>query len=326
MKSIKTIIKSLTLGGAALCAVSILASCNGEKQVVIYTNADEESIKPMEEALDKAGYQGKYVFNSFSTSELGGKLMAEGKNIEADLVTVSSYYIDSAQDANGMFKDLSFKIEPLTPVPPYMAPITAQEGTLFYNTKVLKEMNLPVPTSIRDLAKPEYKGHISITNIKSSSTAWLLVQALVCAYGEQEARNILKDIIANAGPHFENSGSAPLKKVRAGEVAIGFGLRQQAVLDKKNGLPIEYVDPSEGNFMLKEAVCLPDHGAETHPDAMKIAEIMVKGGRPGIIRNYPVPVYQGEQVDPADVSRNIRQFPEALTVDLLKSHEKLMEQ
>lgn len=33
--------------------------------------------------------------------------------------------------------------------------------------------------------------------------------------------------------HIENSGSAPLKKVRAGEVAIGFWfLRQQAVADR----------------------------------------------------------------------------------------------
>ena len=37
------------------------------------------------------------------------------------------------------------------------------------------------------------------------------------------------DVYKNAGPHIESSGSAPLKKVRAGEVAVGFGLRHQAV-------------------------------------------------------------------------------------------------
>ena len=56
-------------------------------------------------------------------------------------------------------------------------------------------------------------------------------------------------IVENAGPHLENSGSGPLKKVRAGEVAIAFGLRHQAVADRKAGLPIDYVDPAEGNFM-----------------------------------------------------------------------------
>ena len=48
----------------------------------------------------------------------------------------------------------------------------------------------------------------------------------------------------NAGPHLESSGSAPIKKVRAGEVAIAFGLRHQAIKDKNDGLPIkDYIDP-----------------------------------------------------------------------------------
>ena len=40
----------------------------------------------------------KYMFQTFGTSELGGKLMVEGKNIEADVVTMSSFYLDSAQE------------------------------------------------------------------------------------------------------------------------------------------------------------------------------------------------------------------------------------
>ncbi len=42
------------------------------------------------------GYKGEYMFQTFGTSELGGKLLAEGKNIEADLVTMSSFYLESA--------------------------------------------------------------------------------------------------------------------------------------------------------------------------------------------------------------------------------------
>lgn len=38
------------------------------------------------------------MFQPFGTSELGGKLMVEGKNIEADVVTMSSFYLDSAQE------------------------------------------------------------------------------------------------------------------------------------------------------------------------------------------------------------------------------------
>ena len=45
-----------------------------------------------------------------------------------------------------------------------------------------------------------------------------------------------------------------LSKVRAGEVAVGFGLRHQAVADKEDGLPIDYVDPTEGKFF-SDRVC-----------------------------------------------------------------------
>lgn len=84
-----------------------------------------------------------------------------------------------------------------------------------------------------------------MTDIKSSSTAWLLIQALLSEYEEEEAHAILAGIYENAGPHIEDSGSGPIKKVRSGEVAIGFGLRHQAVADKNDGMPIDYIDRSK---------------------------------------------------------------------------------
>lgn len=59
--------------------------------------ADPEVQDAIKHALDNNGYEEKYLWQSFGTSELGGKLVAEGKNIEADVVTMSMYYIDSAQ-------------------------------------------------------------------------------------------------------------------------------------------------------------------------------------------------------------------------------------
>ncbi len=46
-----------------------------------------------ENALDGNGYEGKYMFQTFGTAELGGKLLAEGKNIEADMITMSSFLL-----------------------------------------------------------------------------------------------------------------------------------------------------------------------------------------------------------------------------------------
>lgn len=315
---------------AALMLASGLgvAGC-GKKddQIVIYSNADDEAIEAMKAALDQNGYEGKYLLQAFGTSELGGKLLAEGTNIEADLVTMSTFYVDSAQEQNNMFADLAFDPSTLTEYPAYESPITAQEGAIIVNTQVLEENNLPMPTSIKDLAKEEYAGMVSVTNIASSSTAWLLIQALVSEYGEEEAKEILTKIYENAGPHIEDSGSGPIKKVRAGEVAVGFGLRHQAVADKAEGkLPIDYVDPAEGNFSLTESVAVVNKGGDNQDLAMEMADCIINKGRSGLIKTYPTPLYEGESADSENKSQNPKVFSEPLTVELLEKHQALSEE
>lgn len=259
----KKLLKGLVVS-SLLCA-SLLTGCSSSNdQVVIYSNADDEAVTAMKNALDKNGYEGQYLFQTFGTSELGGKLLAEGTNIEADLVTMSSFYLDSAQEQKKMFVDLGFDTQALDEYPSYYTPITSQEGAIIINTEELKANSLETPTCLKDLAKPEYKDMISVTDIASSSTAWLLIQALVSEYGEDGAKEVLKGIYDNAGAHIEDSGSGPIKKVRAGEVAIGFGLRHQAVRDKADGLPIDFVDPTEGNFSLTESVAVVNKDGSEH--------------------------------------------------------------
>lgn len=231
-------------------AFSGTAAADG--QVVIYTNADDEAVTAFQNALNANGFENKYVIQSFGTSELGGKLLAEGRALEADLITMSSYYVDSAQERNHMFADLTDVKSQLlqdssnSTAPAYRRPTTVQEGAIFYNTTVLEDLGLPVPKSLADLADPVYAGQISVTDMEGSSTGWLMVQAIADAYGTgEEGREILTGIYRNAGPHLQMSGSGPLNSVRSGEVAIGFGLRHQAIADKNEGLLQEYQDFSE---------------------------------------------------------------------------------
>nr|WP_317282223.1 extracellular solute-binding protein [uncultured Sellimonas sp.] len=318
---------SVVLGGCSGKGASA-SSGSGDDKVIIYSNADEEAVDAMKKTLDENGYKDEYVFQTFGTSELGGKLIAEGKDLEADLVTMSSFYLDSAQEKNNMFKDLTFDHKTLSEndYSKFYAPITKQEGAIIVNTELLKENNLDKPTSIKDLAKEEYKGMLSVTDIKSSSTAWLLIQALVNEYGEDGAKEILSGIYKNAGDNIEDSGSAPLKKVRAGEVAVGFGLRHQAVADKKDGLPIDYVDPTEGNFSLTESVAVLDkEDNKKEEKAMEMAECIIEKGRSELQKTYPLAIYEGEK-DSDNKSAYPKVYPEKLTVDLLEKHEAISEE
>lgn len=326
--------KLLALGLSLTMAVALLSGCGQQEtaeggapseQVIIYSNADEEAITAMTNALNAGGYEGQYVFQTFGTSELGGKLLAEGTNLEADLVTMSTFYLQSAQEQNTMFVPLTFPVNTLEEVPDYTAPITSQEGAIIVNTDVLKENNLPMPTCLKDLADPVYAGFLAVTDVQSSSTAWLLMQALVSEYGEDGAQTVLHDIYANAGDHIETSGSAPLKLCEAGEIAVGFGLRHQAVAAKAEGLPIDYVDPTEGNFSLTESVAIVDKGESTNPLAMKMAQCIIENGRAELQENYPNPLYEGESADSANKSAYPKTFQEPLTFELYEKHQQISE-
>ena len=90
-----------------------------------------------------------------------------------------------------MFENLNFDTKALEKYPSYYTPILANTGAIFVNTKVMKEKGLAMPKSIKDLTKDEYKGLVSIPNIMNSSTAWLLIQAIISEYGEKEGSVVL---------------------------------------------------------------------------------------------------------------------------------------
>lgn len=310
---------------ALACALAFASAAFAEGEVVIYTNSDEEAQVAMREALDANGFEGKYLLQSFGTSELGGRLMAEGKNIEADIITLSTYYLDSVQAKDKIFADLTFDHEAIDGnTVSFYAPILGNTGAMFINTEVLADDGLEAPKSLKDLADPKYEGHISVPDITGSSTSWLMTQALIDAYGEAEGIKLVQAIEKNAGDHLEMSGSAPLKKIRAGEVAVGFGLRHQAVADKKQGLPIDYIDPTEGNFTLTEALAVVDKGDKTNPEAMKVAECIIKNARAKLIQYYPVALYKGETVADELKPAHSKAFKEKLSVELLQKHQNLV--
>ncbi|MGH4118162.1 extracellular solute-binding protein [Clostridium sp.] len=319
------ILKSISVCFMVLSMLVGLVGCGNKtaEKVVIYTNADEEAVTAMKDSLNSSGYDGKYVLQALGTSELGGKLMAEGEDIEANLITMSSYFIDSAQQKNNMFQDLDFETKALEKYPAYYAPILANTGSIFVNTEFMKESGLDMPKSIKDLTKDEYSGLVSIPNIMNSSTAWLLIQSIISEYGEEEGKVVLNKLIKNCGPHIETSGSGPIKKVRVGEVAVGFGLRHQAVADKLSGKPIDYIDPIEGNFSLAEAVAVvKKENTATTKLAMEMAKVITTKARPELLKYYPVALYEGETVDDVNRPTKSKVFDTALTVELLQKHQE----
>ncbi|MGX4686524.1 ABC transporter permease subunit [Vagococcus sp. JNUCC 83] len=320
VKNILYAVSSLALLGLVFSTSMVQGTSS---KVVIYSNADEEAIEVMQQTLDENGYKDEYIIQSYGTSELGGKIKTEGKNIEAGIVTLSSYYIEDAQNTYNMFLPFNITNKPIQEVGNYTYPIIGLEGALIVNTNLLDEKGLSKPTSIKELGDEKYRGLVSIPDIRGSSTGWLLIQALISEYGKNQAKEILSNIIKNVGPHLEESGSGPLKKVRTGEVAVAFGLKHQAIKDKNSGLPIDFVDPVEGNFVLQESLAIVNHGKKDTVE--KMAQLLLDKGRKDIFSIYPTPLYTNE-VSNGTKSKNIKMYDKKLTIALLEKHKKFFEE
>jgi len=291
--------------------------------VIIFSNADQEAIEIMQNVLNERGLQGQYIIQVFGTSELSGRVASEGTNIEADVITLSSFFIESNKE---VFQPFNVKPGSLYIESDFYSPIIALEGSLIVNTMVLENAGLPTPTSLADLANPIYAGYLSIPDLHSSSTGWLLVQAIIDNYSTDQAKEILNGIIRNAGNHLESSGSTPIVKARAGEVAIAFGLRHQGVRDQEAGLPIQVIDVVEGNYFLTEAVALVNHTNSPRSErAREIAEILANDTRPQLLNYYQTALFEDEYISDADRAR-INQFPEVLSEELLLEHQEFFRQ
>jgi len=312
------------LGGFGLAQLVSGTDIQGER-VVIATNADAEAVEIMKTTLDAHGFAGMYVVQELGTAELGGRLMAEGRNIEAELITLSTFYLESSQARDNTFIPLDIGPATLQDFPEYMVPLLAITGSLFVNTELMESDGLPMPTSLYDLTNPIYARNLAIADINSSSTAWLFVQALIDSYSEEEATSIIQRIYRNAGDQVLASGSGPIRNVRAGEVAIGFGLRHSAVNDRERGMPIDFIDPYEGNYQLVEALAIVDKGENINPLAMDMARAIIEHARSDLQLHYPMALFEGEVTHAYHELENPRVFPQALTLELLTEHQAIVD-
>jgi putative spermidine/putrescine transport system substrate-binding protein len=132
----------------------------------------------------------------------------------------------------------------------------AASGTgLYYNAKVFAENKWAPPTSWLDLYRPEFKGKVSIHNIKSANGLYLLL-ALNRIAGGTEA-NVdpgfakLKELVPNVFT-ITLVGQEPAPLIQQGATVIGtMSVDDSATLVAK-GVPLTFVWPKEGVYGFKE--------------------------------------------------------------------------
>ena len=171
---------------------------------------------------------------------------------------------------------------------------------MLYNKDVLAEKKLPAPACWKDLAKPDYKGEVTVSNPQSSATAYTQLATIVQLFGEDEAFKLLADIGANVNQHTK-SGSAPGKMAARGETTIAVGFMHDMVNLKKQGFPVEIVSPCEGTGYEVGAVSVINgtrnmEVAKKWVEYVTSAEAQSRGLEVGV---FNIPSNPGSATDPA---------------------------
>ncbi len=174
---------------------------------------------------------------------------------------------------------------------------------LAVNTKVLKDKNLPEPTSWADLLKPVYKGQISMAHPASSGTAYTMLATIVQLNGKDTPdkgfaylRDFHKNIL-----QYQKSGAAPARQVGQGEVAIGVVFAHDILAAIDAGFKdVKIVYPSDGTGWEIGAVGLIK-GAPDNVEAKKFLDWMMTPKAQSLLASlkaYQLPLNTEATVDP----------------------------
>ncbi len=308
---------SLSVFGAVL-AGSVFTGAAKSEDLIVYTAVEPEELTGFAKAFEAKhpGIKIKWVRDS--TGIMTAKLLAEGKNTQADIVWgLAATSLLLLKDA-GILEPYAPKgVEKLdvkfvdTSKPPSWVGQRAWIASICVNTAEAKAKNLPIPKSWADLTKPVYKGHIVMPNPASSGTGFLDVSSWLQMWGEEKAWKFMDDLHKNIGI-YTHSGSKPCKMAGKGEFPIGVSFAYKGAQLKAKGAPVLTVAPTEGVGWDLESFGLVK-GAKNADAAKKFADWSVAKDTNVLYNDaYAVVAYPG-------VAKPVKFFPADLDKKMIKN-------
>lgn len=218
------------------------------------------------------------VINPGGTEAMMKKLEAESANPQADVIhsgSSLSYEFAIKKDLITPYKpqaerfDSEIKIgkSKLTLSHPenYYHVWSLMFSGIMYNSAVVKDLNLPLPESYKDLTKPVYKGQVISANPLKSSTAVTNVMATIDVYKDEVWK--LWDGINENIPYYSNSSSKIYTLTNKGEFAFAICLSRPVFVAKKEGYPVDFIFPKDGSMVADNSMAIVK-GAK-HPELAK---------------------------------------------------------
>ena len=217
--------RATVAAGMALAVVAAASACassdnSADSQSITVYNAQHEDLTQLEADAFTAQTGIKVTMRNGDDSELSNQIVQEGAASPADVFLTENSPGMSLVNSKGLFA----KVDPAA-VDQVPAQFRSSDGNwvgwaarstvLPYNpTKLTPEQ---LPTSIMDLAQPQWKGKIGIS--PSGADFQAIVTAVVQLKGEDAAAAWLKGLKDNAKIYKGNS--SVMKAVNSGEIEAG---------------------------------------------------------------------------------------------------------
>ncbi|MBI3893606.1 MAG: extracellular solute-binding protein [Candidatus Wallbacteria bacterium] len=250
-------------------------------EVVVYTSVDQVFSEPIFRAFEaRWGGTVRAVFDTEETKSTGvlNRLVAESRNPQADVfwsgdpvrpfVLIRRGLVDKYVSPVATSIPASFKATDGS-----WTGFAGRARVLLVNSRIVKPGEMP--RSVRDLAKPLWKGKTAIANPLFGTTT-MHVAALFAAWGDETSKKFFEDLKTNEVRIASSNGEVK-RLVASGEVAFGLADTDDAHEAFAEHAPIEVVYPDQdgiGSLVMPTAAVLVRGGP--HPnEARKLIDYLV---------------------------------------------------
>lgn len=245
--------------GAAVTglALATAGTAAAQTKLTVYTALENEQLKPLKDAFEKATPGIEVVWVRDSTGVITARILAEKGNPKADVIWGVSVSSIALFDQQGMLAGYTPKgAAMLKPIyvdaknPKRWTGIDAYASVIVFNSKEGAAKKVKQPKEWADLVKPEYKGMIVMPNPASSGTGYLMVSAWLQAMGEKAGWEFMDRLHQNVA-NYTHSGSAPCVLAARGERVVGLCLDMRAASEKTKGAPIDIAVPGKNGWEIE---------------------------------------------------------------------------
>lgn len=246
-----------------------------DESVVIYSCMEDHRNAELHKQLKEKFPNMDVILQYMSTGNLAAKLKAEGTDTEADIVVaLETGYLNDLKDilADHSKYDISKYVDGINPPDSKYVVWERYVAAIIVNTEILAKKKLTEPATYEDLTKPEYKDTFIMPDPKTSGTGYMFFYERVKTLGEERGFDYFDRLALNVR-QFTASGSAPIKALAQGEIAVGLSLIFTAVSEINKGTPLKIIIPESGSPYSMSGLALIK-GRETQDSVKKIFDFL----------------------------------------------------